>query len=318
MLKQYIAALLFALLASSSLAQDTHFAQFYANPLHLNPALAGGRFNGRLALNFRNQWALADQAFRTLAVSYDQYSNRLHGGWGFRLESDQQMGQTLVSNAISSTYAYRLTVSRNSYLQMGFQAGYAYERLDMSRLVFEDQLDGSQGVVHETAEYRGVLQSGHPLLATGMMWASKRWWAGASASRLPRASGELQLRANDEPQIKTTLHGGMELLPGERSNWRLLPNLLFQQAGKSIKTNVGLYADNKTITVGAWLRSTNALSLLIGWQNKRLKSGYSYDVDFGARAAFGGAHELSLIWELRVPRAKKVPISQRYLLCPEF
>ena len=45
------------LLASVGLqAQDAHFSQFYANPLYLNPAMAGTNICPRLAVSFRDHY----------------------------------------------------------------------------------------------------------------------------------------------------------------------------------------------------------------------------------------------------------------------
>ena len=53
-------------------AQDPQFSQFYANPLFLNPALAGFIDCGRVNLNYRNQWPSLANAYITYSASYDQ------------------------------------------------------------------------------------------------------------------------------------------------------------------------------------------------------------------------------------------------------
>ena len=52
-----ILTVLFSTCLSENLfAQDPLFTQFYANPLYLNPALAGAARCPRINLNYRNQW----------------------------------------------------------------------------------------------------------------------------------------------------------------------------------------------------------------------------------------------------------------------
>ena len=59
-------------------AQDPRFAQFYAAPDQLNPAL-NVVYNGqmRFILNYRDQWSsvLNDVPFRTVAAHYDYRFN---------------------------------------------------------------------------------------------------------------------------------------------------------------------------------------------------------------------------------------------------
>ena len=70
---------LFALLAAvtlgittDALAQDPAFTQFYANPMYLNPAMAGSANCPRISLNHRNQWPNLRGSFITNSISIDK------------------------------------------------------------------------------------------------------------------------------------------------------------------------------------------------------------------------------------------------------
>ena len=56
-------------------AQDPTFSQFFANPLYLNPAMAGTNICPRISLNHRNQWPGIGKTYVTYSASYDQYEN---------------------------------------------------------------------------------------------------------------------------------------------------------------------------------------------------------------------------------------------------
>ncbi|MBK9190925.1 MAG: type IX secretion system membrane protein PorP/SprF [Crocinitomicaceae bacterium] len=80
---------LFAILISfQSHGQDPEFTQFYANPIYLNPALAGTHGCPRLNMNHRNQWPSLTGAFITNSISYDQYVNAMQGGVAIMLTND--------------------------------------------------------------------------------------------------------------------------------------------------------------------------------------------------------------------------------------
>ena len=70
-------------------AQDPEFSQFYANPLYLNPALAGVTVCPKVNANYRNQWPAIGKAFITYNASYDQYVSFLHGGLGLVITADR-------------------------------------------------------------------------------------------------------------------------------------------------------------------------------------------------------------------------------------
>ena len=88
-----------------SKAQDAHFSQFYANPLYLNPALAGAENCPRLTLNYRNQWPGLGQTYVTYSVGYDQFVSAIHGGIGFHLLHDNQAKGAFSTSQVNAMYA---------------------------------------------------------------------------------------------------------------------------------------------------------------------------------------------------------------------
>ncbi|MBD3638978.1 MAG: type IX secretion system membrane protein PorP/SprF, partial [Crocinitomicaceae bacterium] len=50
-----LALILTFLLGGSAFGQDPEFTQFYANPIYLNPAMAGTHGCPRVCINHRNQ-----------------------------------------------------------------------------------------------------------------------------------------------------------------------------------------------------------------------------------------------------------------------
>lgn len=79
----------FGLFGATASAQDVVFSQFYANPLYLNPALAGNAFDPRLTFNFRNQWPALNASFVTYSAGFDQHFDALSGGIGLHVLTDQ-------------------------------------------------------------------------------------------------------------------------------------------------------------------------------------------------------------------------------------
>ena len=56
-------------------AQDTHFSQFYANRIFLNPAFAGLEEGLTLTAITRTQWYTVDTGFKTVGISVEKREN---------------------------------------------------------------------------------------------------------------------------------------------------------------------------------------------------------------------------------------------------
>ena len=70
------------LTAVSVTAQDPQFSQFYAAPLYLNPAFAGSTQQGRVGMNYRNQWPAIDANFTTISAYADFFIEDKNSGVG--------------------------------------------------------------------------------------------------------------------------------------------------------------------------------------------------------------------------------------------
>ena len=76
-------------LSVESQGQDPHFSQYYANPLYLNPAMAGTQVCPRLIFNYRNQWPSISGTYVTYNASYDQHIDAISGGLGVLVNVDR-------------------------------------------------------------------------------------------------------------------------------------------------------------------------------------------------------------------------------------
>jgi type IX secretion system PorP/SprF family membrane protein len=150
-------------------AQDIHFSQFYENSVLRNPALTG-IFSGDLkaGINYREQWSAVSAVGRytTLAGTVEGRvaTNREVGDYmsfGLAAYSDKAGSINFVSQGIYPTIAYNKAVNdrHNSYLSLGFTAGYIYRTVDMSKMTFSSMYQGSStelGPSGETAPFKSL------------------------------------------------------------------------------------------------------------------------------------------------------------------
>ena len=94
-------------------AQDPQFTQFYANSLHLNPALAGKDLSPRFHSGYRNQWPEIKNAYVTYNLEYDDFIEKIHGGLGFQFLHDKTANGVLNTNLLSISYAYHIKLTKN-------------------------------------------------------------------------------------------------------------------------------------------------------------------------------------------------------------
>lgn len=302
-------------------AQDPEFSQFYANPLYLNPALAGTKICPRAILNYRNQWPGLGKSFVTYNASYDQYIDKIYGGIGVVINVDNAGSGILKTTLAGLMYAYSLRAARNLTINMAIQATFYQKTLNWDLLQFGDQIDPQYGFIMPTAEtppdntsvifpdftagvafgWKGVLHGGvavHHLTQPNMAFYDQN-------------ENKLLMKITGHIGANISLEGvSYDFAEGSESVLYIAPNILYQQQGEFHQLNAGVYIIRLPIVFGIWYRhnfeNADAVIVLVGIDYKNLKIGYSYDITTSRLKSYtGGAHEVSVAWRFNCIEKKR-------------
>ena len=293
-------------------AQDVVYSQFYANPLYLNPALAGAKLCHRFTLNYRNQWPSIRKGYVSYCATWDQQYDAISGGVGVIVNADIAGGGLYNTFSGSGIYSYRLQASRYIVLNAAVQAGYIQYRLDWNRLIFGDQIDPNTGNLEPTREYLPPkLTIGNVDFSAGILGGYKEsMYFGLAVNHLSRPDLAFYDGNSNRMHLRWTLHWGMLIdfyqgMEGEDlRNFSISPNIVYELQGKYQQLNAGLQVNKFPFCVGAWIRhnfgNPDAVIVLVGLQQKKYKIGYSYDYTVSQLTnKSGGAHEISLCWYIQ-------------------
>ena len=321
----------------SAQAQDPNFSQFFASPLTLNPALTG-KFDGaiRVAGNYRNQWPTIQNAFvtQTLSVDFGLLPNRIpltdNMGVGVLAMSDVAGNGVLTTNYAGVSFSYHKGMDEDGMHQVGvgFQGAYINKRLDVSKLIFADQLTplGFTGVTSEIFNSQR-LSMGYFDLSAGLLYSGStngynNFYVGASMYHLNRPKESFQ-GGQYILNTRTTLQAGGRIPIGGYHYFHIAANHSMQ--AKATNTIVGgafSYNVNRSeedpvnIYLGSWYRLRDAFIPYVGLEFKGLRLGASYDANTSLlRPATNtrGGMEISLIY-IKQPSDP----SLKKLNCPKF
>jgi type IX secretion system PorP/SprF family membrane protein len=320
MQKFYMAllAVLMTLLCLNLTAQDSHFSQFYANPVYLNPALSGSKGCPRIALNTRLQWTAISGNYRTYAASFDMHVNALHGGIGIRFMRDEAGQATITSHNLAISYSYYVPLSRKFSMRLGAEVGFMQRHLDTRNLSFSDMIDDKYGFVYVTSE---VFDNADKIMFdanAGAVVYSDNFYAGVSFHHINEPSEGFL--GHSKLPFKFTAHMGATIPIGRRSKYAgeafISPNVLFQLQQSFYQLNIGLYAGKGPFVGGLWYRSNDSFIALVGFQKGIFKVGYSYDITISKLTnASAGSHEISLGFQFGCKKPKK---KYKTFVCPAY
>lgn len=321
--------LLSVTVTQNGFAQDPIFSQFYANPLYLNPALAGSAICPRLIMNYRNQWPSISGTYVTYNASFDQYWDKISGGVGFIATSDRAGEGALTTTMASGIYSYRLTLSRKLFLNAGFQATYLQRKIDWYKLTFPDQIDEKYGFINITSERPPEnLTRSFVDFSTGLVFGdNENFFVGAAFHHLTQPNDGFYSDVSSKLYMKMTVHAGgiINLARKHQGNRRLddptlSPNILYQKQQEFNQLNYGVYFNRYPFVGGVWFRQNfenpDAFIFLVGFEQPSYKFGYSYDLTVSKLTNItGGAHEITFSWQFKCPPKKK---KIRAINCPAF
>ena len=312
------------LLINSSInlyAQDPIFTQFYSNPVYLNPAFAGSNKCPRIVSNFRNQWPGFSGDFITTSLTYDQYVDKIKGGLGVILMSDQ-VAKTLKSNEASFVYSYHQHLSRKFTLNFGIQGTYISKSIDRSNLTFGDMIHPRRGFVLSTQDVINYAPVDIFDFSAGILGYTDKFYVGFATHHLTEPSFSY-ISTNNTSFLnrRYTAHAGTEISLNSKSLFSeeeksLSPSVLFIKQGDFQQLNFGLYYRKGNYVLGAWYREGDSFIVTAGMNTKLLRIGYSYDLTTSQLGVYsGGSHEISIALKLYCAPKKK---SLRAMSCPSF
>ncbi|NCC72813.1 MAG: type IX secretion system membrane protein PorP/SprF [Sphingobacteriia bacterium] len=321
--KSRLLFLLFWISLPTIQAQDFPFSQFYANPLYLNPALAGSDYCIRAGINYRNQWPSLPGAFLNYSASVDGFSEFLNGGLGLQVSYDKQGEASVTHFQVSGIYSYRLTLSRDVEARLALQAGYGQRGVNWNELILPSGLSGNQTVMPDF--FNGNVN--FPDFAAGFLLGYDNRFFLGSAVHHP-TQPEIGFFENQQYKLgmKLTFHAGAHFGGNDnyhrsyRSNLEISPNILYQQQDEFRHLNLGSYFTLSPFVAGLWFRhafnNSDAIILLIGLDHEQYRFGYSYDYTLSSLTnAAGGAHEVSFSYVFPCSKKSKRP---KAIKCPTF
>lgn len=318
-MKKYILYMIVGLMSNVTYGQDLEFTQFYANPIYLNPALAGTKNCPRFATNYRNQWPSLSGSYVSYAVGYDQYFKNISGGFGVLAVHDVQ-AKTINSSQIGVMYSYHARLGREWSLLFGAKANYWQKFLDWDKLTFGDMIDPRRGFIYQTGDVKRGGSKGFFDATAGTVLFNKNFNIGFVAHHLNRPNESVIIGESKMP-MRFTVHTSAYIPLGGKSQYTnttaIMPSVIYTYQNGFQQINIGTYVKYGSFTAGAWFRNKDAFILTMGVNTDKFKIGYSYDVTVSKlnNGVSGGSHEISLGFTL--PCSPKVA-SFRTISCPSF
>lgn len=322
-------------------AQDVQFSQYYNTTLYSNPAFAGTGNNTRIGLNYRTQWTNVAKPYTTFAVWGDHMIEPARSGVGLMILRDAQGESRTNSTMVSGSYSYLVPLDNGWAFRPGLQAGFMVRSANYVNAVFGDQIDNNG--VTGSPSIDPILQYNPTKVfadigAGGLIYNSN-FWFGLGLNHINSPNQTYSNTSGYNLPMRTNIQTGYKFILNKSSyrNHRqpgikdisLTPTLNFKNQGSNNQLDIGCYYTFEPIMFGLWYRglpilpnhgkpNNEAIIPMIGFIQKGWSFTYSYDYTISSLTTkqSGGAHEISIIYEFKVPY-KKSGI-RRSIPCPNF
>lgn len=282
-------------------AQDPNFAQFFASPLNINPALTGNiNADWRVISNFRDQWIGPASPYVTGTVSYDRklFQNRMMGeeegnrfGLGAMLMYDRAMAGVAKNTYASLNFAYNVKLTEGDVINrlgMGIGAIYGRKYVDFSKLDFEEQFVGNGfNTMLPTGEEALSNMKAYLSMSGGLVYSRSTEKSnidfGIAAFHFNKPKQTFLEDPNQRLEMRKVAHANMELYLNESLIFNSNATYQMQSTARYYSFGAGMGYVITTqpyfiLNAGLWYWSENQLTPVIGFQYNEFQLGLSYDI----------------------------------------
>ncbi len=290
---KHIVSILFLILTFYCSAQQSPmYSQYMFNDFIINPSVAGTYDYYQVRATNRFQWIGIKDAPITNVLSVYGPHKKLPSGWGASVYSDNQ-GPTGKIGFYGS-YAYNIKIYDDFRLSFGLSAGIIQFKIDETKIDFAQQ---------ETGLSKQNLKYLIPDANTGLYLYSEKFYFGFSVDQLFQNKLAIEYskathRIDSINRLKSHFTSVVGYKFKINKELDLEPTALFRATGQSkpqIEGDAKL-TYNKKVWVGAGFRTSDAVSLLLGYNfEDKIYIGYSYDITTSRlKVASQGTHEIMI------------------------
>ena len=332
------------LLATSTLqGQDTHFSQYNATPMSINPALTGiydGIF--RFTNTYRSQWGGLGKGYSTVYSSIDfpmgkSKSKNHYWGAGLMLNTDKagEIGYYTTQVQASVSFTTALNEYATHFIALGTQVGLSQRGMDLEKMTWDSQWNGNTFDPSLNPSEKIQLDAfTYPNFNMGLMWyylpdEYNHAYAGLSFYNLNTPNTSFYVDQSDQLSVRYTIHAGADFAVDkiENTTW-ISPKLLYMSQGGQEKLTLGGFVKHRLIlkskytnfrqevlfSWGACYRWADAVVVSARVDYGKFGLGISYDFNvssLGSNAGGAGGPEISLAFLLPVKRGTQGAVAVR-------
>ncbi|HNV97946.1 MAG TPA: PorP/SprF family type IX secretion system membrane protein [Chitinophagales bacterium] len=312
--------ILFGICMLSSLlvcGQDVHFSQFFAAPMHINPAQTGNFLGSvRLGANYRDQWGSVTVPYRTFSLFTDvgiqpkKAVNRF--GLGVIALNDQAGDGVLTTNKLLISAAYHIGYTDHDAVRLaiGLQGGIVQKTFDVSRLYFDNQwndfsfdqqiANGETGL-NQQLSYADL---GAGALLTIIPYEDQRYTIGASVAHVNEPVESFYGSTNQVGIRYTATAGAFIALNGVATFQPQIYVSTQKKAseiilGANFSKPMGGDGSESALFAGTWFRVGDALWVVGGLQTGHFTGSISYDINvskLSTASNLSGGLEMAVVY----------------------
>lgn len=286
-----LTAFLIGFTANKSIAQDARFAQSYANPLRINPAIMGGNRDVKFGLNYRSQWSSIEKGYKTYSFTaiYPIILKDEKGKVDIGLTGMSDKAGAFNTADFALAIDYTKEISPNNNLCLALIGGYVQKSVDVSNQTFDSQyINGTYNVSNPSNETAINSSVTHPDVGFGFMWffnpnrteSRVNAYMGISGFHLNQPNQSL-MSAEAKLPMRFSYQAGIKVFGNGKTD--LAPALRVSNQNGNLEPAVGLYAnyhfnDQLLFVIGGWYRAHDANAIVVGFEHSNFTLGYSYDM----------------------------------------
>lgn len=306
-------------MASSAIAQDPYYTQYYNAPLYYNPAFTGIDKGLKIRINYRDQWPQYSDDLKSYNFSMDVAERFMPGagGLGIIVNTNKEGNGFIKRNQIGGSFSARIRMGDYWISQFGLMISYIQKQIDNDDFIWGDQLDNLHGLLYPNSSFAGFPNQNISYADLNLGYAAKYQKHYVSATfgvAVQHLTKPNESFSSLEQRLARKYLFSSDFVILQRSNpkmgFKFNPGLLYEYVGGYHTFTLGSNISKSVMYAGLWYRSKQSqiynyqsVSALVGVNipmvNKysRLKLMYSYDISINNMTGNGGAHEITLRFE---------------------